>query len=1271
MKRWNFIMAIKRKQYLVGIINVMDLVIEGKKRIFKETTFADTKSKSVKTQVSENRAFRMFCTSKEQIKSVKRDEKQRVVKDEDGKPVYIMKDIDSAKEFLVMNMSIRGLRNKTKKIARRHINNILEYGFWLEKEDGTREHFKRVLTSASQTRVGKRLFTSLPVNVVRDGVSYGADFGDMVKIANMEARYGLAESSTIEITNEDYTFDVMPDYAIERKHDVKMYDAEAGNLYVCKDHYDVHNPLDGQGTMLPSAAVRTAYRLLLISKDEYNLLMKWLPFYNEDVREAQNRNHEEFMKAWSKVPSAFQIRFGFTKGLLLVFPHNLYTTDCEGKTYRAEWTWNEEKQRKESVKCMDFWKQAGETVVEKDEATGEDQHRRYYDFNRDIMFTDSMWKENFNPKFISMETPSEKRAKLEIVLWQKNRLNETVFMGYQYWQALRGDKVSPKEYADRATKELKETIFTNADDAKAFLGMYDTGRDSSEYADKMEAAGGKIQKVIELLSENPIVIRDKYVQQTIRKTRDKYISDMAKGRIPVKGGNPYIVTCPELQFGEEPLLQAGEYYYNGKESQFALFRSPLIHKSEAVVVDTVDVADYHAFNQDILIFNPFDDTLPRMGGADTDGDKVAMVEDAGICGAVHTGLPMLFDVSPKAGAVENTRENLIAYDKATILSEDVLSIGEITNMSTAWKDLAENPKVLRHMEDDKGNPITADDVDDIVCILRFMQGWSIDYAKTGYFPEVPEYLLTKTQPHWKQFNILTNVEADEKVFISKSPLGQLFNAMKEYYTITMKDEEKKFTRDFSLEFSAGADDNEVNRLEPIIAELENNYRWELNAMRDIQFDDEEQEEAHISHIMDKYTNAVQSIDGDIRDIAAAAYQHSYHESASKGKSASFPWVTCYDGLLLNLAQSTVVDEDGNETIPAKTKLRRVEFNCHIDDVPAELKFYRNVSKTEDYTVEAIVPNGTYPTFKRNGQVFIKMPLKTNVEKRVVKRPIDKHVTFQIAGFRFYGVSAHEVIQMLQDTKGILRVWKKKQNGELRLCVYVGKKQVASVSSRNKTIMNQYVDETGVAEFFIRNYTDLTPTFINKRDEEEDMKAYFLDAIFTRTLELKKNKKAKKEEVTSVADRQEEVVVTTSADEQPYYVEESGYAGYVESAPVSVDIETEEYEEEEESFGGFNFDEEIYGKLTRTADYWTDEVDFNTMNVAGVSIEQTGKLQFGVPCAVVTVVLANGVKGSFNVGMTAKNTFEVFRDKPMNSSFRALVLQYAHYELFADYIRKQA
>ena len=1258
-------MAIKREQYQLGIISVLDFVIEGKDRIFDVATYEDTTRPSVKTFTSENRAFRMFCKNTET--------RTRTVIDAKGKETteeYIVKLAD---EFTVLNLSIRGLRKKDKRIAKRSVKHVLKYGFYIRQADGTKVHQKRVLTSASQTRVSKRVFTSLDVETVRSGVSFGAKFPEMVKVANMEARYGLSLSSTIEITNESYSFDIMPDYEIERTHAVKQYDWKNNRLYESASHTDVYTPNDGQGTMLPSAAVRTSHRLQLISRAERDLLLKWLPFYNEDVREAKKRNHVEFLKAWAKVPSAFQIRYGFTKGLLLVHPHNLYTKDCKQRPYRAEWEFNKETGKKKAVKCMEFWKEAGQTVVEKDEETGEDQHRRYYDFSRDIMFTDSMWKENFDPKFMSEDMPMKDRAKLEIVLWQKPRVNNTIFMGYQYWQSLK-ETVSPKEFADRAQKELKDTIFSNADDAKAFLGLYDTGRNANEFGESLERAGGRIQKVIELLTENPNTITERYVQETLLKTRKKYIADMATGRIPVSGSNPYVVTCPELQFGEEPLLQKGEYYFNGTTKRYAAFRSPLTHKSESVVLNTKDVAEYNVFNTDILIMNPFDDICPRMGGMDTDGDKVALTDNEEIVDAVHVGLPMLFDPGFAAKEVENSVASIYKFDLDTILDETALSIGEITNMATAWKDIAKCKRIMRSVSR------TASELDDIVCILRFMQGWSIDFAKTGFFPEFPSYIMNLLQPHWKQYNVLAKIDVeDEDVYTSTSQLGQLYNAVKAYLPI-IEAESKQKTNDFSFEFSAGADDNEVNRIEPIVAELESNYRNELENLSKQSFTDEEDREQALTAIMDKYSYAVQSIDGDIRDIAAAAYQHTYFGSTSKGKSISFPWVTCYEGMLLNIAAST--DEDDSLK---KTKLRKVEFSGHIDDIPAELKFYRNVSKGEDYTVEVKIPNGTYPTFKRNGQVFVKMEIKSIVEKREVSRPVDKHVTFQITGFNTYGTDPHEIIELLQVNKGVIRLLKRRQAGENRACVYIGKKQVASVSARNKNTVAPYLKETGACELIVQNYDKLEPTFFSvKEQRDRDVKVLFLDMVFVRTLALKK--KTKQEEVKETVEQQEEVTTTTVADDSYYAGAYGGdYAGYVsaEATPSTVEVEdTDELGVEEETSvptefhnnSLLAFESSIMEKINRSADYWNVDFDVKDMDVAGISMEITGKLQFGVPCAVVTVVMANGQKGRVEVGMTAKNTFEVFRDgkKPIPSAFRALILQFAHYELYADYMfKKQA
>jgi hypothetical protein len=1202
-------MAITREQFMVGIIHVDDLVAEGQWFVFDEGKYYDVQSKSKKVTVSESRVFRKFCFDREPKFTLRRDENGRIMRDETGDKLYDEKEVRSAKEFVVINLS----NPKKKALA---IKSALARGVKIRHADGTETIYRRVLSSASKTRVGKRLFTSLDPEYVREIVSFGSSFPDETVIAKMEARFGQAESSTVEIKDEDYSFDIMPDYEIERAHNVITYDWKKKKLNKAMLRKDMYNPLDGQGTMLPSAAVRTAHRLAIISRQERSYLLEWLEVYNEDARLALTEGNDEFLRLWAKIPSAFQIRFGFAKGLLVVYPHNLETTDCNGKSFRAD----------ASLANRFF---------------GEKKHR--YDFNKDIMFTDSMWKENFDPKYLTDDVPTEHRANLEIVLWQKNRKTEKVFMGYQYWQALNLDIVSPKEYANKAIDELKETIFTNADDAKAFLGMYDTGNDPSELEEKANGAGGKIQKVIEMLNENPEVIAERYVQDTIRSTREKYISDMKNGRIAVDGGNPYIISCPELQFGNEPLMHTGEYYYNGRTGRFSLFRSPLIHKSEPVVVETMNVEEYNVFFKDLLIMNPFDDTLPRMGGADTDGDKVAMVEDDKIADAVHTGLPMLFDAGFNADKEENNRKNIWKYDVATIIN-DVKSIGEITNMSTTFKDIEKNPALMKRLG------LTPKRIDEIVCILRFMQGWSIDYAKTGFFPDVPEYVLTLLSPHWKPWSRKQEqlgIKGAE-VYKSKSQLGQLHNSVTDYMENKFKQETKENTRDFTFEVTAGADYAEIERIKPIIAQMESNYRHELQALRDMKMTDEEESE-YMTYLFDKYQSAVQSIDSDIRSISAAAYVHTYFESSSKGKSVSFPWVTAYEGILLNIADST----------DTKSKLRKAKVTGHIDDVPASLKFFRGVSKDEDYTVEAKVPNGTYETFRRNGQLFIKMTTKATTAKKKFVAPINRHASFEIKGFKHADITPNEVIELLKENDGIVRVErvfdKNQQVKENRAVVYVGDRRVGVVGRNNKHIIAPFLGD-GAVEFRVENLDNLKGEYLAKRTNTMKAVSFFnFDLVLVQFVEKKAPSKKVKE---------------TVEEEAPMSYDE------YEGAPQDVHIPSDEptviemdmeFDDEDVETSFYTMDEAIYDRLNKRADYWDVNVDAQDFNIIGASVESFNDTTYEV-----VLTREDGKTAKFMIDKSKELKQFVMVEGSKNESLNALALQIAHYELYVDHIRaKQA
>lgn len=1237
-------MARTRKQFALTIIAVEDLVARKNDYVFNEQDLDLVFKKSKRLLVSENRAFRMFCKTTEQRGRLLYGEDGRIIRNDDGGKEYEYYEVASAREFTVLDMS------NTKKNEHR-IQTILNKGYLFAHEDGTTERQKRALRSPSQVRVHKAVFTSLDVEEVRRRVGYGADFGKEVIIAQMEARYGLALSSTLEIVDFkgkgiNFTFDVMPDYGIERTHDIRVWDEKAdggkGNLVTIKDDTRMYEPLDGQGTILPTAAVKIAHSLRLISTKEKEFLLTWLGIYNQDLRIPVKKGKDAFLKVWSKIPSAFQIRFGFAKGLLVVHAHNLETMDCNQSTYR------------EDGKIMSFYDKKGDLVEETNEA-GETVKRRYYDFNRDIMFTDSMWKENFDPAYLldaDSDIPADHRANFEIVLWQKNRASDNIFMGYQYWQALPG--IDAKKFAAAKVKEMNDTIFTDWKEAMLFLGQYDTGRNADDYENKADEANGKIQKVILALNENPEVLQERWIQEVLKDTREKYVEDMKTGRIPVEGANPYVITSPECQFGRESLLKKGEYYYNRETSTYALFRSPLIHESEVVVATTVDVADYHGFYQDILIINPFDDTLPRMGGADTDGDKVAMVKNETIISYAKTGLPMLFDEGRKGSKQANTRSFIWHYDCTTILAQ-IMSIGELTNMATTWKDIAQFPKKMNELG------LTPELIDRNVCILRFSQGTSIDYAKTGFFFQPPAYAITQLSPKWKPWS----QKAAEfgipgaEVYASNSNMGRLHRAIKKYLKEDFKNESAP-TRDFSIEFSEGADYEEIERVKPIVEELESNYRNELRVLHDMSLDEEEQKE-YVASIMDKYQHAMASIDSDIASVAAAAYMVSYYGSASKSRKVSFPWITCFEGLMMNLSQSGT----------HKQKLRRVKFDGHIDDIPQQIKVYRNEAKGDQYHIKVTAPNGTYETFRKYGKLYIVMAAKSLAKnlakKRVVVEEVERSIVFMINSFGYNDSSATEVVELLNANEGVMHIQKIKDTNQtvnsLHAGVWIGGKRIGNVNRQQKGTLAPFLSD-GAVEFKVQNLDDLSPTYTKDKQELEH-KFFTLACTFKQKITV--DVPADQEIVSSSQYEGDDTGIPVYTDEEAPQQEAVVHMDY------DIEIDTDDVEE---SIAPIQFDQAIVEKISAKGDYWNNVIDPADLHIVGGSVERIGAIKIGQPCIKVVLHAQKGNAKRTLEATVAPQKGGTFVIESMSTKggekIQSLILQLAHYEIYMDMVvRKQA
>lgn len=1127
--------------------------------------------KSRATMVASNRLFEMFShgVEKRASQAIESTDSYSFLTNEIAEEITYKK-VNVAPEFIIVDFDYKLSMDEDEKAAELvyltpRYEQALQKGIYVTDKNGVTHLYKRVVRSASQTRTGKAYFTRLDVKMVRTHATYGAFFltrGGEQNLAKLEARIGLATSSTMKL-DVDFKFDVLPDHEVEREHTriivgSKLEDGNRVlNITEPVKTSDKYKYADGQGYVRPRMAARWALEARIINMNDYVEIMIMLDLYNEDLQAIYDLNDVEFNKIWNKVPSAFQVRYGLCKGLLVVFPFHLeqYRQDCNKQDYRDKGL------------VMEYWNASGDV-----DADG----KHYYDFDTDVMFTDSMWKENFDPAYINHKNKLL-RPKMELVLWNGNAKSK-VFMGYQFWQAL-GSKVSIRSFARETLKELKETIFTDAKQALLFLGAIDGGQyDTVEvdeegneqvingYSDHLLAQNSSIAKVQYTLLHNPSMINDRYVKQTLRKVIKRFVERMRDdARIPVEGANPYIIADPMPSFGLAPVLKAKQNYYNNMKCQAGGFRSPLVDESEAVVLELVKKKAFRGLFQNVLVLNWYDDTLPRMGGADTDGDKIALVFDARIIKHIKTGLPMIVDSGEDGQLTVITEDAIAEYDLKTILpeahgGEKVYGIGECTNFSTIWKDIEMSPNMMSMLT------LSQAETKLNVKKLRGIQGISIDFAKTGVNVPLDEDLIIYMQPAWKKGFALSNHLRDEegniKVYVSESEMqlnwnyvNKVLNNFEEFgedatdgsgYTF-IKEVNKLDVIDFE----------EMKELTKIVAGIESDYR---NAMSRVgEFTDEDERMSYIVNVIDMYRFSVDMLPFPSATVSAIAYQLCYNTSSSKGKSLSFVWNCCFTGLarLMESTQKSLL-------------LRSLRLPVDVCYAPKTINVYKQMFtfdykvKKEVFTVNGTiaVPNGKYNVHIEGDRAFIEMKAGVASERKAeqierrVAQYMGKSIVATMTGIKYTGYTAQQFVDALKANNGMLQVVDGKRSSKdgskkNALSVEINGNQYGIIAEKNSGAFLPIMDSA--ANFEIIDYKNLNGTYI-KDDEVLTHTAMVLGFVFKGNLDVNSD---------SIAD---ELMDEESYSNVRDYQEDSGVPYYPE-----MDTEIEE-EEEEIDYMKVNYDE---------------------------------------------------------------------------------------------------
>jgi hypothetical protein len=240
-----------------------------------------------------------------------------------------------------------------------------------------------------------------------------------------------------------------------------------------------------------------------------------------------------------------------------------------------------------------------------------------------------------NPQFIASLSPYNPNLFTPILEWWCDYIN--------------------KAFDNTATMlHLMNIISRSGQDTEA-VDTEDIVDDETESVDSVDIAT--------IITANDKWKSDPYILSRVKDKIEKFLNEMAVGRVRVPGVYTYMVQDPykllQMYFNIPNMqytLKKGQFYFNNKSCRAGLFRSPLVAPFQAQAVQLVE-NNYYWFYRDVIIFNAVDGTWELMGGADFDGDTCAVVPEDGkngfgklIIDAIHQNQTIVY--APVRGAKE-------------------------------------------------------------------------------------------------------------------------------------------------------------------------------------------------------------------------------------------------------------------------------------------------------------------------------------------------------------------------------------------------------------------------------------------------------------------------------------------------------------------------------------------------------------------------------------------------------------------------------------------
>lgn len=632
--------------------------------------------------------------------------------------------------------------------------------------------------------------------------------------------------------------------------------------------------------------------------------------------------------------------------------------------------------------------------------------------------------------------------------WGKVRLST------QFMTVLGMDLKDVEELVNETLSFIDNRLLEDADLALQFVNAVSNVDEEKDALDTKLAAA---------LAANPMLIKDRWVRNQLRKLVDKTVTQLKYGGVAVEGVYAYAIPDPRAFFRPEDCLQAGEYYLNNMECQVAFLRAPHIHHSESQVLDLTCDSELWYF-ENVIIFNPFDPTAQACQGMDFDGDQGLVTIDIRIIRNIQQEKPWLIEqgLGYDAEEVEFTLESRL---QLYIRRSTKDNVGVLSNYALLFREYQLHLMNLSKLANAEEYAEYIQELEEKIIILACLIGAEIDYAKTGIRPTITKDLKAKMFPAWwphfkceikkevgvTEDEILVSGKAAapyiranmiEKYgddcffgdnFTCLTPVGTCFKLVSEWEEKNKGDfEGEKGSQNLSIMVANLID---PDRVTPLLGQVEHyatEYGRELARLSGTCFGDEDTRKEVYAEFYDRQQALFDGISEDKVAVAAATY---WVVNSKDGKGNSAPWACCFDGLVALFSEGT------NTMLYALPSFVKEGDSIEADNGSLFInrRYHGDCSFPDGIYSVLMVQGRAYAKVKRQGVASIKPKMVDGevVPNRYAGQSLHK---ITMKGFGYHGETAHSVAEKLLNGSVEVRT-----GSDNLLYLYDGSKTLAVVS----------------------------------------------------------------------------------------------------------------------------------------------------------------------------------------------------------------------------------